>query len=186
MALWKDNSAVRKESMPRVGSSTAVAEPVERGDARSDATSDTSAARAASHSGGSEKFAPSRDRSETRESLIAREIVVEGKIEGAGHVRIAGRFKGEVQVKGTVSIETGAKVTGGVHADTVTIGGDVDGNIESVSLVELLETGVLNGDLKAASLTVAAGSRMRGQVEFGWDDHSTGSKSATKAAAVAT
>jgi cytoskeletal protein CcmA (bactofilin family) len=36
--------------------------------------------------------------------------------------------------------------------------------------VELTSTGVLNGDLKAASLTVAAGSRMRGNVSFGWDD----------------
>ena len=26
------------------------------------------------------------------------------------------------------------------------------------------------GDLKAGSLTVAAGSRMRGQADFGWDD----------------
>jgi hypothetical protein len=26
------------------------------------------------------------------------------------------------------------------------------------------------GDLKAGSLTVAAGARMRGQAEFGWDD----------------
>ena len=34
--------------------------------------------------------------------------------------------------------------------------------------VELLDTGVLAGDVKAGSLTVAAGSRMRGQVEFGW------------------
>ena len=33
---------------------------------------------------------------------------------------------------------------------------------------ELLDSGVLNGDLKAGSLTVAAGSRMRGQVEFEW------------------
>jgi hypothetical protein len=29
---------------------------------------------------------------------------------------------------------------------------------------------VLNGDLKAGSLTVAAGSRMRGRAEFGWDE----------------
>jgi len=36
--------------------------------------------------------------------------------------------------------------------------------------VELLKTGVLNGDLKAGSLTVVAGSRMRGQADFGWDD----------------
>ncbi|MGH8211848.1 MAG: polymer-forming cytoskeletal family protein, partial [Rhodanobacteraceae bacterium] len=30
------------------------------------------------------------------ESLIAPDIAIEGKIEGAGHVRIAGRFKGDV------------------------------------------------------------------------------------------
>jgi hypothetical protein len=27
----------------------------------------------------------------------------------------------------------------------------------------------MNGDLKAGTLTVSAGSRMRGRVEFGWD-----------------
>jgi cytoskeletal protein CcmA (bactofilin family) len=36
--------------------------------------------------------------------------------------------------------------------------------------VEVLATGVINGDVKAGSLTVAAGSRMRGRVEFGWED----------------
>ena len=30
--------------------------------------------------------------------------------------------------------------------------------------------GSLVGDLMAATLTVAAGSRMRGQADFGWDD----------------
>ena len=34
----------------------------------------------------------------------------------------------------------------------------------------VVEPGVLNGDLKAGSLTVAAGSRMRGRAEFGWDE----------------
>lgn len=32
---------------------------------------------------------------------------------------------------------------------------------------------MIAGDVKAGSLTVAAGSRMRGQVEFGWDERST-------------
>jgi cytoskeletal protein CcmA (bactofilin family) len=37
--------------------------------------------------------------------------------------------------------------------------------------VELLATGVLTGDLSADSLIVAAGSRMRGKVEFGWENN---------------
>jgi cytoskeletal protein CcmA (bactofilin family) len=107
-----------------------------------------------------------------KESLIAADVTIEGKIEGAGHVRIAGRFKGDVNVQGNVTIENGAHVTGQVNAATVIVSGEVEGNINASARVELLETGVINGDLKAAVLTVAAGSRMRGQADFGWGDQS--------------
>lgn len=107
---------------------------------------------------------------EGKETVIAADLTIEGKIEGSGHVRVAGRFKGDVHVQGNLTIEPGAKVTGGVRASTVIIGGELEGNVDAASRVELLETGVLNGDLKAGSLTVAAGSRMRGQAEFGWDE----------------
>ncbi len=105
-----------------------------------------------------------------KESLIAADVTIEGKIEGAGHVRIAGRFKGDVNVEGNVTIEQGAHVNGQVNAATVIVSGEVEGNIHATSRVELLETGVINGDVKAGVLTVAAGSRMKGQAEFGWGD----------------
>ena len=104
-----------------------------------------------------------------RESVIAADLAIEGKIEGAGHVRIAGKFKGDVKVQGNLSIEQGAKVSGGVTAHKVSLAGELDGNIASAQQVELLQSGVINGDLKAGSLTVAAGSRIRGHVECGWD-----------------
>lgn len=114
-----------------------------------------------------------------KESLIAADLTIEGKIEGAGHVRIAGRFKGDIHVQGNLTIEVGAKVTGGVRASTVTIAGELEGNIDAASRVELLDTGVLNGDLKAGSLTVAAGSRMRGNAEFGWEERAAGAAKAS-------
>ncbi|MGZ3573580.1 MAG: bactofilin family protein [Gemmatimonadaceae bacterium] len=107
---------------------------------------------------------------EGKETVIAAGLTIDGKIEGTGHVRMAGRFKGDVNVDGDLTIEPGAKITGSVHAHTVTVGGELEGNIEGASRVELLASGVLNGDLKAGSLTVASGSRMRGNVSFGWDD----------------
>jgi cytoskeletal protein CcmA (bactofilin family) len=109
-------------------------------------------------------------RADGKESLIAAGLTIEGKIEGAGHVRIAGNFKGDVHVQGNLTIEAGAHLTGGVRANTVIVGGELEGNIDAAARVELLQTGVLNGDLKAGSLTVAAGSRMRGRAEFGWDE----------------
>ena len=104
-----------------------------------------------------------------RESVIAADLTIEGKIEGSGHVRIAGKFKGDVKVQGNLTIEPGAKVSGGVAANKVTLAGELDGNIHSAQQVELQQSGVINGDLKAGTLTVAAGSRIRGHVECGWD-----------------
>jgi len=105
-----------------------------------------------------------------KESLIAANLTIEGKIEGTGHVRIAGQFKGDVNVKGDLTIERGARLNGGVRAEKVTVAGDLEGNIEAAERVELLDSAVLNGDLKAGTLTVAAGSRIRGHIECGWED----------------
>jgi len=152
MALWKDQYG-REQSAP---------EPVAR-EAEKVATVAAEPARP-------QPVRTEPARADGKESLIAAGLTIEGKIEGTGHVRIAGNFKGDVHVQGNLTIEPGAHLTGGVRANTVVIGGELEGNIDAAAKVELLQTGVLNGDLKAGSLTVAAGSRMRGRAEFGWDD----------------
>ena len=105
-----------------------------------------------------------------KESVITDDLTIEGKIEGTGHVRIAGKFKGDINVQGNLVIEPNATVTGSVRAKTITIGGHLEGNVDGATRVELLETGVLIGDVTADSLTVAAGSKMRGKAEFGWPE----------------
>ena len=165
MALWKDNTAPRQTPSP----SPEYTE-VERFDAPSKlelAPSPTPAPAAA------RVTRPNADLPR-KESLIADDLTIEGKIEGGGSVRIAGSFKGDVNVLGDLTIEPGAKVTGSVRAEKVTIAGELIGNIESAAHVELQQSGALTGDLKAGSLSVAAGSRMRGQAEFGWDDAKNG------------
>lgn len=104
------------------------------------------------------------------ESVIAAELVVEGKISGGGDVRMAGRFKGDVQVDGNFRIDAGARLEGQVRAAVVVVGGELQGNIDAAKQVDVLSTGVIVGDVKAATITVAAGSRMRGHVEFGWEE----------------
>ncbi len=114
--------------------------------------------------------AGSRERVEGGESILAANLSIEGKIEGTGNVRIAGRFKGDVRIDGNFNIEPGAHLIGQVLAGIVVVGGELQGNIESAKRVDVLETGVIVGDVKAGSITVAAGSRMRGHVEFGWTE----------------
>src|SRR5690606_15501006 len=68
---------------------------------------------------------------QARESVIASDLTIEGKISGSGHVRIAGRFKGDVNVEGDLTIDGGARLNGGVRAKRVTVAGELEGNIES-------------------------------------------------------
>lgn len=103
-----------------------------------------------------------------RESVFGPGVTIEGKIEGDADIRIGGKFKGDIQIKGDLNLDKGAKVSAKVHAANVTIGGELEGNVVAGAQVKLLESGQLVGDLKAATLTVVAGSRMRGHVEFGW------------------
>ncbi len=117
--------------------------------------------------------------SAAKESLIASDLTIEGKIEGAGHVRIAGKFKGDANVEGDLSLERGAKLTGGVRAKKVTIAGELEGNIESAQRVELLESASVVGDIKAGTLTVAAGSKIRGHIDCGWEDGSASAAAKT-------
>ena len=159
MSIWKDNTATRQPPVPTPAPASEPKEPARYdAPARPDippvpvpvARADTSAVR--------------------KESLIAADITIEGKIEGGGSVRIAGKFKGDVNVQGDLTIEPGAKVTGSVRAEKVTIAGELEGNVEQATFVDLLQTGTVVGDLKAGSLTVAAGARLRGQADFGWDE----------------
>jgi len=104
------------------------------------------------------------------ESILSAGLTIEGKIEGTGNVRVAGRFKGNVNVKGEFVIDPGASIEGEIRAETVLVGGQVRGQIVASSRVEMRDSGTLVGDLKAGSLTVVAGSKMRGKVEFGWKE----------------
>lgn len=104
------------------------------------------------------------------ESVFGAGVTIEGKIEGDSNLRIAGQFKGDINIKGDLSIEKGARISAKISATSVTIGGELEGNVDASAQVKLLESGQLIGDLKATTLTVLAGSRMRGHVEFGWSE----------------
>jgi cytoskeletal protein CcmA (bactofilin family) len=172
MALWKDTNAgiAPASTTPGVAPGPAPSHLREPEKTNVAALSPEPARRPAAQP------APRHD---LKESHISADLTIEGKITGSGHVRIAGRFKGDVHIDGNLSLDAGARLEGNVKASIVSVGGELIGNIDNVKRVELLESVVINGDVKAGSLTVAAGSRMRGQVEFGYEGE-RGAKSETK------
>jgi len=113
MALWNDKDSPTTGATPAARSNTVADLAPRNADKPAETASDAA------------RRAP---RPEAKESLIAAELTIEGKIQGAGNVRLAGRFKGDVHVDGNVSIDPGAHIEGGVQVTWNTVvereGGD--------------------------------------------------------------
>jgi cytoskeletal protein CcmA (bactofilin family) len=162
MALWKDSSLTPN-------STPAAPDPAARAPTP---PASPSAPPPATPSPNTTSAAPIKERPAMKESVISAGLSIEGKIVGSGHVRVAGKFKGDVQVDGNLHIDAGARLEGQVRASEVIVSGELQGNIENAKRVEVQQGGVITGDVKAGQLTVAAGARMRGAVEFGWEEGS--------------
>ena len=100
-------------------------------------------------------------------SVLARDLVIEGRIDGVGDVRLAGQFKGSVTVKGNLVVDREAHVKGDLTADTVSVAGTLEGRITARSTVDLLASGTVVGQVTARTFQVESGARMRGDVDFG-------------------
>ena len=161
MALWKETAQNEQRAMPNEQKVAVQSEPVEKVDP----------APAPMPAVAPRKESVPRDR---YESVLGSGVSIEGKMEGDGDVRIAGKFKGDIHIRGNLNIQKGAHLTAKINADAVTIEGEVDGTVVASGQVTLSESAQVVGDLKAKTLIVSAGSRMRGNVEFGWNDSEAG------------
>ena len=83
------------------------------------------------------------------EFLLGRNSILCGNLQTKGASRIDGHFKGII-----------------VSENDVLIGpnGNVTGNIVARGTLEILASGVLNGDIKAGSLVVEPGAVLRGNI----------------------
>jgi cytoskeletal protein CcmA (bactofilin family) len=97
------------------------------------------------------------------ETVLGPGVYYQGNLSGAGGVRIEGGFDGQINIQGALYIAEGAKVTAEVQAGTVTIGGNLKGNVTS-GKVEILATGRIWGDIVTTAFATEEGAFLRGQV----------------------
>lgn len=96
-------------------------------------------------------------------TVIAKDLVVTGKLSGEGVVQIEGTVEGEVNLKGYVIVTATGMVKGPVEADVIRIAGQVEGNLVSHDHVQLERTGTINGDVTTVSFVIENGGRLNGR-----------------------
>ena len=100
------------------------------------------------------------------QTIIGAGITIEGELTSDDEVEIAGTVRGKVTSKDAVAIATGAVVDAEVTGSTVSVGGQLTGNVTAVDRVDLQAGGRLIGDVKTARLTIADGASFKGNVDM--------------------
>lgn len=96
------------------------------------------------------------------ESLIGKNMIIEGKIITESSMRIEGTVKGEIEAQGDVFIGEKGKVQGNILARNILIAGEVVGETKANGRLEITQTGSLEGDMDTQILVVNEGAKYQG------------------------
>ncbi|HCR41947.1 TPA: cell shape determination protein CcmA [Patescibacteria group bacterium] len=100
------------------------------------------------------------------DTLIGKEVVVEGKLDGEGDVQINGQFIGEIAIVGDLIVGEHGKVKAEIAAKNVYVGGEVEGEIEAKEKLQILETGRVTGNVTSEALSIEPGGILKGSSQM--------------------
>ena len=99
-------------------------------------------------------------------TLIAADCQIVGSITINGNARIDGKIEGSVQATGDLIIGTSAFLKADIEANTVSIAGEVHGNIKTTDLLELNASARLYGDICTRQFKVEQGAQFTGKSQI--------------------
>ncbi|MDP2812416.1 MAG: polymer-forming cytoskeletal protein [bacterium] len=100
------------------------------------------------------------------ETIIGPSVKVEGDFKGEGDLIIEGTLIGSLKTKNNLKIGQNAFVQASVSANNAFISGRVKGNINVKGKLELSDTAVILGDIKAQVLSIESGAMIKGNIDM--------------------
>lgn len=99
-------------------------------------------------------------------TLIGPNASVQGSINDLNSLRVDGHFYGDITTEGDAFVGKMGYVRGNVKGRSVFIFGKIEGNVEAQERLEILEGGLVEGDIKTKRLVVYEGAAFRGHCEM--------------------
>jgi cytoskeletal protein CcmA (bactofilin family) len=102
----------------------------------------------------------------TGDLLLGEGAEFEGKLTFRGTVRIDARFKGSIVTDDVLVVGEHARIDADISCGTVIVHGEVNGNIQAKTGVELLRTARVRGDVETPSVRLDKGAGLNGAVRM--------------------
>lgn len=98
-------------------------------------------------------------------TIIGEDVEISGNIKCESNIQINGKLNGDLNCGGQAMIGNASAIKGNMSIETVSIMGQVNGNITAKDKIDLKSTARLHGDIRAKRLTVEDGVTFVGKVE---------------------
>lgn len=100
------------------------------------------------------------------DTYIGEETFLEGNLTSKKNLCIYGSVSGSIECQGRVVVGESGNVEADILADEVVVSGKVVGNVTAKSKLEMVSTGVIQGDIKTSHLVMEDGSKFDGHCEM--------------------
>ena len=118
---------------------------------------------------------PEKDssRHDVTPTYLGPKVLIQGELGGDEDVVLEGRLEGRARIGKDFRVGSRGQVHGEVNARAVFIAGHVVGDVVAGERVEILPTGILEGNIRSPKIVIAEGAQFKGSVDMAGPDGPT-------------
>lgn len=98
-------------------------------------------------------------------TVIGAGTVIEGTLRVAGTIQVDGTIRGDLVADGQVDVGPKGLVEGHVTGESVAVGGRVEGKVTARTVLHMVKTGLVKGDVSYGTLQVDRGATIEGTLQ---------------------
>ncbi len=102
-------------------------------------------------------------------TILGPTLEIEGEIEGDEDLVIQGKVDGKILSKKSLTVDETGQVKAAVTTKSMTVAGQLTGDVEASDSIEISAGGKVVGDLKSPRVIIADGAKFKGHIEMGMD-----------------
>lgn len=98
--------------------------------------------------------------------VIGAKTTIKGEITGDEDLVIEGNVEGQIRITRDLRVAPGGVLKATVEAQSVSVSGEVVGDCQATTRVEIQATGRLTGNIRAPKIVIAEGAMFRGNSDM--------------------
>jgi len=105
-------------------------------------------------------------------TIIGPSISIKGTLSGTEDLIIKGRVEGKIELKkNNITVDKSGSIKGDIYGKSITIEGEVQGNLLGEKKIVLQSSGKVRGDMRAPAINLEEGAKYKGNIAMeAWDE----------------